>query len=428
MIKNMAFLIPKLSGGGAERFVANLSLALPDEKFKKHIILYLGDKTPYPFRGQLHILGCAVFFGRNFLRSLADFLKCILKLKRLKKDQGIHATVGVLDGPNVMNVLTNVGDRIILTVHHYKSHPDCYNKGFNAWVERMLVRSLYRRADLVIAVSKGVAWDYVQHFGVPEKKMKVIYNMLNQKIILEQAVLPLDVRFEPVFKDPVILTAGRLCKQKGQWHLIRSFSLLKKKIPEARLMILGDGELKECLISLSKELGLRTWCWEHSEEELNDKDVYFMGFQKNPFAFYKRASVFAFPSLFEGFGYVLTEAMACGTPVVSTDCRFGPREILAPDTDFLYETKVPEYAENGVLMPVLDRVLHDAGEPMTQEEMTWSEVLYELLTDPKQRAEYAAKGRCRSLDFDVSKILPEWISILARDGKLEKNESDILKK
>ena len=413
MIKNMAFLIPKLSGGGAERFVANLSLALPDEKFKKHIILYLGDKTPYPFRGQLHILGCAVFFGRNFLRSLADFLKCILKLKRLKKDQGIHATVGVLDGPNVMNMLAKSSDRIILTVHHYKSHPDCSNQGFYSWIERVLMRIFYWRADLVIAVSKGVAWDYVQHFGVPEKKMKVIYNMLDQKIIHEQAVLPLDVRFEPVFKDPVILTAGRLCKEKGQWHLIRSFSLLKKKIPEARLMILGDGELKECLISLSKELGLRTWCWEHSEEELNDKDVYFMGFQKNPFAFYKRASVFAFPSLFEGFPYVLVEAIACGIPVVSSDCRFGPRELLAPDTDFLFETKVPEYAENGVLMPVLDRKLHDAKELLTEEEKTWARIMIDLLEDPKLREEYAAKGRRRSLDFDKSKILPEWIGILA---------------
>jgi glycosyltransferase involved in cell wall biosynthesis len=411
MTVKLAFLSSELDFGGAQRFISNLSLLLPGNLFRKHLILY-EDKKKYSFDGQQHILGFKSCFGHNAIESAINFLKCITKLRSIKKKHRIGITVGVLDGPNILNVFSRSGDRIILTTHHYKSHPDCHNKGFYALILRILMKALHRQADLTIAVSKGVAWDHVQNFGVPEKKMRVIYNMLDEKAIYEQAALPLDVRFEGVFQDPVILTAGRLCKQKGQWHLIRSFALLKKRMPEARLMILGDGEHKEYLISLSKGLGLRTWRWEHPEEESKDKDVYFMGFQNNPFTFYKRASVFAFPSLFEGFGYVLTEAMVCGTPVVSADCRFGPREILAPGTDFLYETKVPEYAENGVLMPVLDRVCHDAGEPMTQEEMTWAEVLYELVRDPKRRAEYAARGQRRSLDFDKSKILSEWIECL----------------
>lgn len=412
MVTKIAFLSRKLDEGGLERFVSNLSMILPSKKFEKHIILF-ETKISYPFCGQPHVLGCPHYPGVNPLRRILNLWRRVRKIRSLKRKYAIDTVISVDSETHVSNLLAKTKDRIILSAQFPKSDPDCYNKGFYNGALNSLVRFLGHRADLVIAISKGVAWDCIQNLGVPKNKVKVIYSMHDFQSIQDQATEPLDVRFEGVFQDPVILTAGRLCKQKGQWHLIRSFALLKKRMPEARLMILGDGEHKEYLISLSKGLGLRTWRWEHPEEESKDKDVYFMGFQNNPFTFYKRASVFAFPSLFEGFGYVLTEAMVCGTPVVSADCRFGPREILAPGTDFLYETKVPEYAENGVLMPVLDRVCHDAGEPMTQEEMTWAEVLYELVRDPKRRAEYAARGQRRSLDFDKSKILSEWIECLA---------------
>ena len=113
---------------------------------------------------------------------------------------------------------------------------------------------------------------------------------------------------------PVILGAGRLTEQKDFPTLIRAFALVRKKHP-ARLMILGEGEERSKLETLVQELGL-------------EKEVSLPGFVDNPYKYMKRAAVFVLSSRWEGFPNVLVEAMALGTPVVSTDCPNGPAEIL----------------------------------------------------------------------------------------------------
>src|SRR5690625_2500259 len=133
-----------------------------------------------------------------------------------------------------------------------------------------------------------------------------MYNFYYIEGINELAKEPVEQRFELLFDHPTIITVGRLTKQKGHWHLIRAFKIVKNEIPNAKLVILGDGPLKSYLISLSKQL------------ELED-DVYFLGFQKNPFKYLVNSDVYAFPSLYEGFPNALCEAMACGLPVISTD-------------------------------------------------------------------------------------------------------------
>jgi len=100
-------------------------------------------------------------------------------------------------------------------------------------------------------------------------------------------------------------------------------------------LILGEGELKDYLYNFSLNLGLKPYLWEKDNLDENF-DVYFLGFKKNPFKSIARVKLFVF-SLFMGrFPNALVEAMACGVLVISSDCRSGPREILAPDTDFRY--------------------------------------------------------------------------------------------
>jgi glycosyltransferase involved in cell wall biosynthesis len=115
-------------------------------------------------------------------------------------------------------------------------------------------------------------------------------------------------------QPPVILAVGRLVKQKDFDTLIRAFGLVRKERP-ARLMVLGEGREREKLLALIKNLGL-------------EQDVTLHGFVENPFKYIKHAAVFVLSSLWEGFGNVIVEAMALGTPVVATECPSGPSEIL----------------------------------------------------------------------------------------------------
>ncbi|WP_051173309.1 glycosyltransferase [Thermodesulfobacterium hveragerdense] len=212
------------------------------------------------------------------------------------------------------------------------------------------------------------------------------------------------------YVSPYLITVGRLTKPKAHWHLLRIFRELKKDFPDIKLLILGDGELKEYLTKLSEKLGLKTYVWDKSHPN-EGYDVYFMGFRQNPFKYISRARLFVFPSLWEGFGNVLVEAMACGVPVVSSDCRSGPREILAPDTDYTFQTKVPEFAKFGVLMPVFE-VKFLNTEPLTHEEATWVETIKQLLEDERLRESYSQKAKERALDFHIEKIVQEWRRVL----------------
>ena len=112
---------------------------------------------------------------------------------------------------------------------------------------------------------------------------------------------------------------------KEQDKLIRILKTVKQTV-DARVMILGDGELKEPFIELCNQLGLKACDWQ--TEKKADADVYLMGFQHNAFKYYKHSKLFALTSSWEGFPNVLAEALICGIPVVSTDCPTGPREIL----------------------------------------------------------------------------------------------------
>lgn len=177
-----------------------------------------------------------------------------------------------------------------------------------------LVRRLYRHADAIIAVSHGVGENVVATTGVPASRVHTIAAGVGEEVEALARENPGHPWFAPG-EPPVVLNVGRLVAQKDQATLLRAFAEVRRR-RGARLLVVGpDGPARRDLDRLVDELALRD-C------------VQFHGFSPNPYAFMARADLFVLSSVTEGMPNALLEAMACGCPVVSTDCPSGPRELL----------------------------------------------------------------------------------------------------
>lgn len=206
------------------------------------------------------------------------------------------------------------------------------SKPFAAQIFRHALTLLYRYADKVVAVSHGVATEFECVLGLPSNTITTIYNGIDAEAIHSKTSERPEIHFANKFQTltrPIIISVGRLEPQKAHEDLLAAFSLLPAD-SRGNLVILGEGSRRAELASLSEELGLSA-------------SVHLPGRVANPWWFMAKSDVFVLSSHHEGFGLVLAEALACGIPVVSTDCTWGPREIL-------------ETVENATLVPVKDPV------------------------------------------------------------------------
>jgi glycosyltransferase involved in cell wall biosynthesis len=176
------------------------------------------------------------------------------------------------------------------------------------------MRVLYRFADAIVAVSQGVADDLQRITGLPFNRFHVIANPVITPDLADQAREAVDHPWLAEVAPPIILGIGRLTRQKDFPTLLKAFSLVSREI-DCRLMILGEGRDRVSLEQLARDLGIA-------------ERVDLVGFRPNPYAYLQRARLFVLSSAWEGSPNALTEAMALGVPVVSTDCPSGPREVL----------------------------------------------------------------------------------------------------
>jgi len=176
------------------------------------------------------------------------------------------------------------------------------------------VRRFYPEADSLVAVSEGVADDLAQVMGIERAGVRVIYNPVVGPELEARAREPLDHPWFAAGAPPVVVAVGKLRPQKDLATLIEAFALLRRR-RAARLLVLGDGPLRPQLEAQVRSLGLAG-------------EVGLPGFQRNPYAYLARAALFALSSRWEGLPTALIEALACGCPVVATNCPSGPWEIL----------------------------------------------------------------------------------------------------
>lgn len=267
--------------------------------------------------------------------------------------------------------LSGIALPVVLSEHNPLSLT-CRNPGRRRIFLPSLARRFYPGGDAIVAVSEGVADDLARFVHLPRERIDAIHNPVLTPALLARAAEEADHPWLRPGEPPVVLGVGRLAVQKDFGTLIRAFARLRAN-RAARLLILGEGDLRASLEQLARELGVAD-------------DVDLPGFVANPLAFMRRAAVFALSSIYEGLGNVLVEALACGCSVVSTNCPGGPAEILA-DGRF------------GHLVPVGDA----EGFAMA---------LRSALDEPRD----AARQLGRAYDFAAAPIADRYLDVLFRVG------------
>ena len=303
----IAIFIPSVHGGGAERAMIVFARELVRKGYRVDLVVtkfegFLQEVVPDGVR--------VVDLDRP--KTMA----ALPRLVRYLKEHQPRALYSTIMNANVVAALAarmaKVQTRVIIRESNAPvSSPK--NTLFR-WVTYKAAPFAYRMSQGIIAVSEGVAEELSAMDHTLSEKVQVIPTPVISEEVLAQAEEPVDHPWFAHKEKPVVLSAGRLEGHKGFSVLLKAFKRMRARV-DARLVVLGDGSRRHQLLQEVERLGL-------------GRDVAFLGFKRNPFAFMKRADLFVLASEYEGLPNVIVQAMALGAPIVSTDCKTGPSEIL----------------------------------------------------------------------------------------------------
>lgn len=365
----IAVFLPSLEGGGAERISVDLVRGLAQRGHEVDLVL-ASARGPFLANVPKDVQVVDLKSSRT--------LKALFPLGRYLKREKADVLLSALTHANVVALLAkSVFDLPTPVVVAEHSNPIASVRGAKSLRDKTLlplIRFLYRRADLVVAVSRGVAQQLEEHIALPPSKIRVIYNPIFSNDIFNKAQQSVNHPWFQPNEPPVVLGVGRLAYEKNFELLIRAFFRLRRK-QRARLMILGEGPERSRLEKLIWELDLQ-------------EDVVLPGFVSNPYPFMRQAKVIALSSRWEALPTVLIEALLLGKEVVSTDCPHGPREIL-------------EDGKWGQLVPVED-------------EESFAAALLRALSSTRSAEEVSAKQASAKERFDFENIVAAYEEILIR--------------
>lgn len=301
MKKKIVLAIFTLQGNGAERFALTLAKGLVDAGHEAHIVYFKNIiDLPIPENIQLH------FFDYQKYRAIPKFMRIGFAARAF--DKFVLKNIGMPD-----LVLSNLYPVDFILAHSQlpNVHLVIHNTTSQEYAKQLTPKFIEQLkktylAKSCIGVSEGVTRDFRLLFG-EKSQIKTIYNPIDVDTILQTAN-----EFIPEYQD-YIVHVGKFKQQKRHDILIKAYA--KANVPQ-KLVLVGTGELMETSKQLVKELNIE------------DK-VIFAGFQKNPYPFIKHAKLMVVSSDFEGFSIAILEALALGTPIISTDCPSGPNEVLA---------------------------------------------------------------------------------------------------
>ncbi|NTW83795.1 MAG: glycosyltransferase [Chlorobiaceae bacterium] len=364
----IAIFLPSLEGGGAERMMVRLANGMSARGFDVDVVV-VRAVGPYlqEVSGRVRIVDLG---GSRVSYSL-------FRLARYLKAERPDSLLSALDNANIVAVLARMISghemNLVISQRCVLGFESDSGKDMRSRLELWARQYFYPHADAIVAVSRDVADSLMAISALGQGQVKVIHNPTFTDSLIALSHEPIEHPWLQPGQPQFLLGVGRLTSQKDFQTLIKSFAKVRSS-RELRLVILGEGELRPELESMISSLGLT-------------EDVLMPGFANNPFSWMRSSGAFVLSSKYEGFVNVLVEAMACGTPVISTDCPGGPDVIL-------------EHEKWGRLVPVGDSLaMADA---------------IEQTLDAKEHPDVAA----RAAEFSVDKAVDEYLKLLLPDNSL----------
>jgi glycosyltransferase involved in cell wall biosynthesis len=306
---SVTIFLPSLEGGGVERCFVVVANALAARGVEVSLALVRAEG---PYLADVHPAVRVVDFRA---RRVWQAVPALVRHLRKARPGAVLSGLGHANAVAALAYrLSGSQSRLVLSEHAHLTSLLADFPGLGMRVTLALMRLTYPWAHVLVTVSNGVGEDLRRHVALPAERMVTIYNPVVDERLRRLSLMAPEHPWLLARDLPVILAAGRMIAQKDFSTLLEAFALLRRE-RRVRLLVLGDGELRPALEAQVRSLGL-------------DDDVALPGFAPNPFAAMRAASLFVLSSRFEGLATVLIEALACGTPVVSTDCPSGPREVL----------------------------------------------------------------------------------------------------
>lgn len=397
MKKRVGLLISTLNSGGAERVVSRLSNILNDE-YEVFVILFEDTYIKYDYYGKLINIDVKAI-NNNIISKVGLPFKRAYRLKGIKKDLKLDVVISFLDSPNIVNILSKVKKcKTIISVRNYSNKEKQLSKLTR--VIDFCMRILYKKADKIIPVSEVIKDSLINDYKVDKNKIDVIYNPYDIEEINYLAEENICIEHEEFMNsEKIFISVGRQMYQKGFWHLVKAFKIVNDSIPDTKLVIVGEDFQNGLVQNLVNELGIQN-------------SVLLTGYQKNPFKYIKRSSVYVLSSMFEGFPNSMAESLVCGCPVIAVDCKSGPREILLKKNRMDREILGFIEADYGILVEELSNIECWDRNKIDSSDIKLANAMQYLINNKKLIEVYSKKGKKRSENFNYKTCKEKFIKII----------------
>jgi len=435
MKNNILIIVDTLKiGGGSDKFAAIMGSELHEQGYNISYLALMDGNPKYSFKGDYYTLNESDIYGNNFKRGL-DLLRYSSRIKSICEDLKIDTVISAGDPANfqalVSRYLFRNKVRLVITQH---MNPGIF---LDSPLKYRLIKFFYPQADEVVCVSREVERILNNDYGI--ENTLTIYNMMDMEKNTQLSMEQLPDKYSALFErnnqvkgntgperqqgytghenqegdldsekqlaknNFNFINLGRFDRQKGQWFLIRSFRRVVDQYQNARLLILGEGDLRKELEDLILELDL-------------SENVFLLGDQENVFPFLKHSDCFVFSSLWEGLPLSLIEALSVNLPVISTDCKTGPREILCPELDLDETINYPYLGEHAILTKpfpneIIFKPLNEVS--LIESEQILADIMIKMIEDLDMREKYT-QGHLITKNFAKEKIVTQWIKLLKK--------------
>lgn len=359
-MKKLLLIVPSLHQGGLEKVCAATARLL-QPYFDVQIAIFDSRSIAYDIKG-IPVVDLRLPSRPGVIAKVINVLRRGMRLRKLKKEAQIDIAYSFGPTANLANIASGGRAKMWLGI---RSYMDMGNP--------KQIRLFCRCADMVVCCSETICREVQEKYRC--RKAVTLQNPFDIKEVKllsgrEEAELPWK-------EGRILISMGREDSVKGFWHLLKSFALVHEKLSDTRLMIIGKGEF-EPYKELAEKLGV-------------NEDIFFTGLKKNPYPYLKKGTLYVLTSYYEGFPNAMVEAMSMGLPVIATDCKTGPREILEDRYGILIPNMEPE--------PDFDP-LH-----ITEEERDLAGQIIGLLEDQDRMQHYREMALKRAGDYTAESYI-----------------------